>query len=126
MSGNSMLTRPPIGTLLLVAIVLAVLVMFAVASGTPYFGWFRLLFSLALVILAAWEWRAKGREWLPILSWAIPLTVTWSAAQYLVDRPVAVVVIIFWLGCGVLLVMLVSSRAARWWYEAVLRRPFEG
>lgn len=118
--------RRHIGTILFVAFGLGVVLMFAIASGTPYFKWFRILFSLALVFLGAWDWRAKGREWLPTLSWAIPLATVWTIAQYLVDRPVALVVFIYWLGYGALLVIMISTRAARWWYEVVLRRPFRG
>jgi len=118
--------RRHIGTIWFVGIVLVVFLMVAVASGTPYFKWFRLLSSLALVILTARAWRERGREWLPTLSWAIPLAVLWIAAQQLVDRPVAVVVITYWLGLAALLVIMASTRAARWWYEVVLRRPFRG
>jgi len=118
--------RRHIGTIWFVGIVLVVALMVAVASGTPYFKWFRLLSSLALVILTAWVWRERGREWLPTLSWAIPVAVSWIAAQQLVDSPVGLVRFIYSLGLGVVLVMLVSTRAARWWYEVVLRRAFKG
>ena len=118
--------RRHFGTIWFVGIVLVVFLMFAVASGTPYFKWFRVLFSLALVILTARAWRERGREWLPALSWAIPLAILWTVGQYLVDRPLTLVVFIYWLGLGAVLVMLVSTRAARWWYEVLLRRPFRG
>jgi hypothetical protein len=105
---------------------LIVLVLIAGASRTPYFLLFRLLFGILLTVLAALSWREKGRAWLPILSWTVPLGGLWLVAQAIVDRPVFVEILIYWIGSGVLLVMVVSHRAARWWYETVLRKRFRG
>lgn len=111
--------------LMWIGVAVAVLVMVAVAARTPFFGLFRLVFAGGLVILCISEWRTKGHGWLPTLSWTVPLGVPWSAAQALIDRPLALVLLTYWVGFAVMLTMLISTRAATWWYEVVLRRPYK-
>jgi hypothetical protein len=98
------------------------LVLFAIAAQTPYFLWFRLLFAIGLVVLSALEWRSRGHGWLPTLSWAVPLGSLWIVAQVVVQRPAALAWLAYCVGFGFVLAMLISTRAARWWYEVVLRR----
>ena len=105
---------------------LIVLILIAGASRTPYFLFLRLLFTTLLVVLAALDWRSKRRGWLPILSWTVPLAILWLIAQATFDRPVVAVVLTYWIGGAALAAMVVSTRAARWWYQSVLRQRFKG
>ena len=98
---------------------------FAMAARTQFFDLVRLVFAGMLLLLAISDWRTKGHGWLPTLSWTAPLGGLWVVGQWLVDSPAALVVIIYWLGFVPVIVMLVSTRAATWWYRVVLRRPYK-
>jgi hypothetical protein len=108
------------------ALPVGALIYMAIGSRTPYFLLFRMLFTIVLVLLGALDWRSKGRRWLPILSWTVPFASLWLIAQAIVNRPVIVVVLVYWIGFAALLAMVASTRAARWWYETVLRQRFRG
>jgi hypothetical protein len=100
-------------------------VLFAVASRTPYFLLFRLVFTTGLVLIGASEWRSKGRGSLPTLSWAVPVGLLWILAESMFDRPLLAAIVMYWAGGGLVFLMSASDTAARWWYGAVLRRPFK-
>jgi hypothetical protein len=102
--------------------VVAVFLSFGIASGTPFYALFRVLFGAALVLLAVSDWRDHGHAWLPTLSWTVPFGALWLACLWLFEGRIALV---FGIGAAVLLVMMVSTRAAVWWYQTVLRRPFK-
>ncbi len=99
--------------------------LFAAVARTPYFAVFRLLFVGALLTLGISDWRTKGHGWLPTLSWTVPLGVLWIAGQWFILRPIALAVLVFWLGGTFLVVMMASERAGAWWYKVVLRRPYK-
>ncbi len=101
-----------------------VFLLFGLASRTPYFALVRTLLAGALVLLCISDWRTKGHGWLATLSWTVPLGGLWIVGQILVDRPAVLVAVAYWLGFVTLMVMLVSVRAAMWWYRVILRRPF--
>jgi hypothetical protein len=105
---------------------LGVLILFAGASRTPYFLLFRLLFTTLLVVLCALDWRSKRRGLLPILSWSVPFASLWVVAQIVFDKPAIAAILTYSIGGLALVPMVVSNRAARWWYETVLRQRFRG
>jgi len=76
----------------------ALFLVFAVAARTPFFDLVRLLFAGVVVALCIADWRAKGHGWLPTLSWTVPLGGLWMLAQWIVDGPIVLVVLIYWLG----------------------------
>ena len=103
----------------------AVFLSLGVAARTPYFEVVRLLFATGVLLLGISDWRTKGHGWLPTLSWVVPLGGLWVVGQWLVDGPKVLVVLTYGLGAVPVIVMIVSTRAAKWWYEVVLRRPYK-
>lgn len=99
--------------------------LFAAAARTPFFDLIRLLFVGVLMVLCISDWRTRGHGWFPTLSWTVPLGGLWMVGQWLVDGPVIHILLIYWLGFVSMMAMLVSKRAARWWYEVVLRRLYK-
>ena len=102
-----------------------VFLLLALAARTPFFELARLVLAGVVVLLSISDWRTKGHGWLPTLSWTVPFGGLWMVVQSLVDRPVMIVVAVYWLGFVPMMVMLASTRAATWWYEVVLRRPYK-
>jgi hypothetical protein len=97
-----------------------------VAAGTPYFDVVRVLLAIVVVLLGISDWRTKGHGWLPTLSWAVPFGARWAGGQWLVDGSKILVLLVYVLGAVPLMLMIVSQRASKWWYEVVLRRPYMG
>lgn len=91
------------------------------AAGTPFYGYVAPIVMGAVAFLIVSDWRAKGHRWLPTLAWALPLTASWVVVNWLIGRDGNT---IFLLGAVSFFVMS-STRAAEWWYEVVLRRPFK-
>lgn len=103
----------------------AVFLLLAVAARTPFFYVVLLSGVGAAIVLGVSEWRSRGHAWLPTLSWAVPLAGFWIGGLWLVRRPIVLVVLMYAIGFALLAAMLLSTRAAMWWYRAVLRRPFK-
>ncbi len=79
---------------------------------------------MMIVALGVSDWRARGRPWLATLSWALPMAGLWIVAQVIVDSPKTRVVLVYWLASAPVAFMVFSTRAERWWFEAVLRQPY--
>ena len=104
--------------------VLAVLV-WGVVARTPLYDVIRLLFLTGLAALGIWDWRAQGHRWLPTLSWTVPFGLWMVAVQWFVDRSYVLGPIAYSVGGAFLVSMMASTRAATWWYQVVLRRPYK-
>ena len=111
--------------LILVAVAVVVYLLFDFFSGTPYFDLFQVLVAGALVVLGVMEWRSNGHRWPATLSWAIPMAALWTLTLWLVEGPFAIALLVYFVGGALLFMITQSTRAAHWWYEVVLRRPYK-
>lgn len=120
-----MTTRPKLNPWDVVwfSVMLGVLFLFALSSRTPYFKVVLVVLSSVIILLSIADWRSKGHAWLPTLSWALPFGGFWIVSTWVIDRPWLLIVLVYWLGAALVLTMLISARAASWWYRVVFRRP---
>jgi hypothetical protein len=103
----------------------AAVLLWGVVARTPFYDLIRLLFLTGLAALGVSDWRAQGHRWLPTLSWTVPFGLWMVAVQWLVDPSSILGPLGYSIGIAFLVVMMASSRAALWWYEVVLRRPYK-
>jgi hypothetical protein len=102
---------------------LAAFLFSALSGRSPLDVIVRSLLGIGIAGLAAGEWRSKGHAWVPTLSWTVPLGLV-LVAPWILQSPPLLIVIIYWVAGAVMVTMLVSTRAAMWWYRVVLRRPY--
>ena len=100
----------------------AVALSIGLAAGTPIYEFTGPALMGAVALLSISDWRTQGHPWFPTLSWALPLAGLWVVIHWVVGYRGGT---IFWLGAVSYCPMLFSTRAASWWYEFVLRRPFK-
>ncbi|MDP2323793.1 MAG: hypothetical protein Q8N51_07165 [Gammaproteobacteria bacterium] len=110
--------------LISVGILVAVFILFAFTGRAPLFDLARLLVVTVIVALGIAEWRTQGHRWAPTLSWTIPLGL-WLLSPWFLDSPPVFGVLVYWVAFAIMFAMLVSTRAATWWYKVVLRRQYK-
>jgi hypothetical protein len=106
----------------LAAGLVAVVFVVGLLARTPLFPYVPHVVIGVVALLCISDWRDKGHSWFATLSWAIPLAGIWTGIHLFLGYPDGRV---FLLGAASFLVMGISTRAASWWYRAVLRRPYK-
>jgi hypothetical protein len=90
--------------------------------GTPLLLLLALVFVLAPSAYGAALWRSRGRGWLPIASWTVPLASVMVLVEFVAPVPSLLAALAVLAGWVAGLLMADSDEVAKEWYTRVLHR----
>lgn len=91
----------------------------AAVNGSPLLLLGMILITAFVPVFGAWTWRRAGHEWVPILSWTVPVAIGMILMMF--GRLPNPAWLIGYVGLVMVTIAMSYPGVTAWWYRVVLR-----